>query len=302
FRWAGPCPCKLVVQPADPSREALVREGITGNDVELSLEEGIYSWYVENENSRSPGRGFRLLKEPELKILQPASGAELSIRGSSGLILISWDSPGLSRKHRLDISGSADMSSVLQSVNTMRNSAVVSLPEGQYYVRVSSESMPGQDYSSEGISSAVVAFKVKPFEKEDQEIAVNLQDDAKKSRPERQPTPTNQATPRIARTYAIFPLPNASVDMSNRESLMFRWTAVGGAEKYLFRLYRDDSILIEKFVTEPYLNFRELTLLDTAWFEWSVEPFFADTRSARGFQHRFQITLSQQLEKPELQE
>lgn len=310
FQWSGPCPCKIHVIPSEPDRSRIQAES-EKNELSLELKPGIYTWYVENNASRSSTRSFRLLEPPEIRAISPASEAELSIAGSSGLVRFSWDSKGLSRMHILEISRNADMSAPVEVVRTERSTVVLSLPKGDYYWRIKTTAIPDQQPPARGISSPVLSFAVREKKHEDHELAINLsQDVAASEEPKGQPEKSKNVTEsragpvneRIWRTFARYPRPDAAVDMSERDSIPFQWTAVAGAEKYLFRLYRNDSILIERFVAQPYLEFTELTLLDTGWFEWSVEPFFADTRSTAGFQHRFQIILSQQLEKPELQE
>tara|TARA_Y100001937_G_scaffold128852_1_gene209126 strand:- start:28055 stop:29599 length:1545 start_codon:yes stop_codon:yes gene_type:complete len=306
FRWSGSCPCSLHLISPDSGEGARVIKDL-GNEYELSLGPGIYSWYVQNENGASPRRSFRLLEEKPIQALQPVNGAQFTLAGQSGLVQFGWDAPGFSKDFLLQVSKNPDMSAVIHSRSTQKKTAVLSLSKGTYYWRITSlAGIPDETDSSAALSSDVLSFEVKPREEGDKELAVKLEIERNADKPEQTKVketaqPTYRRAPRQWNTFPVFPAPNASVDMSARDSLPFRWTPVTGAEKYLFRLYRDDSILIERFVQTPYLNFTELTLLDTAWFKWSVEPIFGDARSGTGFEHRFQVTLSEQLEKPELE-
>ena len=306
FRWAGSCPCSLFIQPFSPEQAATSISDIKENRYEMELPPGIYTWFVRNSTDESARRSFRLLESQPLKALHPPSGSELSIAGEAGLIQFSWEAPGFQQSFRIEIANDANLSTPIYSRVTGRRNAAFSLQPGEYYWRITS--LTGEteaEDTSRDVSSKVLAFKVKPLEEKDDAIAINLKvKSPEEIRKEKQKQRNNTAytpAPWQYTTYPVFPSPNAAVDMSTRDSLLFRWTPVAGATKYLFRLYRDDSILIERFVPNPYLNFRELTLLDTAWFEWSVEPIFGNGRSGSGFQHRFQVTLSEQLDKPELE-
>tara|TARA_B100001939_G_scaffold286204_3_gene256294 strand:+ start:13460 stop:15001 length:1542 start_codon:yes stop_codon:yes gene_type:complete len=305
FRWSGSCPCSLHVQSSSAQQSPISIEAISENQYQMELPHGIYSWYVKNSSEQSATRSFRLLESQPLQPVQPAAGSTITISNESGLVLFSWDGPGFQQRFRIDVSREPDMSNS-SSLVTSRRSAVFSLAAGTYYWRITSMAgLPDAPDTSQDVTSKVLSFEIKPSEETNQEVAINLKADEKQDTAKKQPVYARPAPDRSevarANVYPVFPLPETAVDMSKRDSLPFRWTPVPGVDKYLFRLYRDDSILIERFVPNPYLNFRELTLLDTAWFEWSVEPIFGDGQSGTGFQHRFQVTLSEQLEKPELE-
>ncbi|MBI41395.1 MAG: hypothetical protein CMF59_17500 [Leptospiraceae bacterium] len=299
FRWSGSCPCELSIGSSDSQFSV---KDLDDNQHRISLKPGIYSWNVQNSDGKSATRSFRLLKSQPLKPVQPAAGSTVFISRDSGLILFSWEGAAFRQKFRIEVSESPGMENG-QTLETSRRNAVFSLKPGKYYWRITSlAGLPDESDTSKEVTSKVLSFEIKPQEEENQELAINLKVEKEPAKEQKVYTP--RANPQElwqANVYPIFPQPNSAVDMSQRDSLLFKWSPVPRANKYLFRLYRDDSILIERFVTNPYLNFRELTLLDTAWFEWSVEPIFSDGRSGSGFQHRFQVTLSEQLEKPELE-
>ncbi|MCB1168402.1 MAG: hypothetical protein KDK33_19765, partial [Leptospiraceae bacterium] len=283
------------VQRSDGSG-SVVNERVDGQNYEASLGEGIYRWSVSNDAGQSYSRTFRLLQLPGLQVTRPLSGTKVTVNGESGLVLFSWEPFRLLQDYRLVLSKSQSLSPVLHTLDTSRTSAVLSLEPGQYYWQLKAiGEIPGQKESGNPQTS-IMPLEVKAQELEKREVTVSLKDNQKEKTT---PPVLPRQTP--AAIYPIYPGPGATIDMSNKDSILFRWTAMPGVQTYLFRMYRNDAILMETSLSRPYLNFTELTLLDTAWFEWSVEPIFGDGKSGSGFQQKFRITLSQTLEKPELE-
>ena len=101
----------------------------------------------------------------------------------------------------------------------------------------------------------------------------------------------------------LFPGPDSVVDMTVRESLPFRWSAVPGAARYRFTLRRGKRVLIAKDVAENAMLLTDLGLLDVGQFEWQVTAtLMSPTTSEKAptTTGRFRIILRTGPGRPEL--
>jgi hypothetical protein len=71
---------------------------ITESDTSIPLNEGLWYYKVENEKGPSLTGSFRIIKEAPLKIIRPASGAEVTIPHDK--LLLQWDA-GFARRFLL---------------------------------------------------------------------------------------------------------------------------------------------------------------------------------------------------------
>ena len=109
-----------------------------------------------------------------------------------------------------------------------------------------------------------------------------------------------QDTGPLAAPKLVFPKPNSAVDMTTRDSITFRWTTSVGAIGYRLQLRRAGRALFEARTETPSLRFSDLSKLDTGEFEVEIEALAAEPARSTKSTHRFRITLSETLEKPEL--
>lgn len=103
----------------------------------------------------------------------------------------------------------------------------------------------------------------------------------------------------LAAPQWIFPRAGGVIDMTTRENIPFRWSRVTGAVRYQFRLSRGAKVIYAADSKTNSHVFDDLGRLDTGSFACEVDAVDQNGKVATA-RANFRITLSQTLEKPEL--
>jgi hypothetical protein len=100
----------------------------------------------------------------------------------------------------------------------------------------------------------------------------------------------------------IFPVMNATVDMTKRESITFRWQSLKNATQYNIRLYHTEkdpgNLLTQASVEKSEFTLENLSILDTGNFVCTVEAYHGKELLADS-NVSFRIVLKQNLKAPE---
>lgn len=99
----------------------------------------------------------------------------------------------------------------------------------------------------------------------------------------------------------VFPANGATVDMTVRDSLAFRWEQQNQSALYRFELLRGNRLLINRVVRGYELTVRDLSLLDVGLFRWQITTLDSEQRDvAPAVSATFRIALEGGPGRPEL--
>ena len=225
-----------------------------------NLTPGTYYWRLTGEGFNSSRVAqFQVADKERLEIVLPAPGSTVTSLQPDVQIRFAWK--GGVGNYKLLVSGSPGLENA-RSLDTRDRSAIVpGLDQGTYYWKV-------QRFSSDGDllgESALMNFKI----------------ERKLDKPE-----------------LIFPIPGSNVDMTELDSITFRWKPVQGARNYTFRLFQMDGTgqrqILTRNVAGTAFKLDDLSLLDTALFRYTVE---ANAPGLEGEQAQAAFRISLQLDK-----
>lgn len=102
--------------------------------------------------------------------------------------------------------------------------------------------------------------------------------------------------------YLLFPPEESVVDMSSKDEIPFEWKKVPGAGDYRLRLFHGGRMVFETKTKVSHYPLRDLTVLDTGKFQWTVEKTVELEGKRRRLQAAgtFTIILSAQNKSPEI--
>lgn len=297
FRWERPDQSVSTIEIADDRefQKIRFRDKISDRTTTISLTEAIYYWRILDENGRfSEIRKFRIIQNPQLTVISPEDGRSFNSDSGNPEIYFSWNVPALSVKYRLEVSRDREFKAHVVDTNVFRNGITQSFQPGEYFWRLSA-----QGAFPEAVSrSPVMAFIVKP------PPGTTTAPENKTGSENRETAASENSTiiPAVENLQLIFPEPGAVIDMSQRDSIPFRWKKMDGNIRYFFKLYNVTAgrILVAQTTTERTdFSFADLSKLDTGRFAWSVEASGEDGRDISRAEGEFSIVLTEQLEKPE---
>lgn len=111
---------------------------------------------------------------------------------------------------------------------------------------------------------------------------------------------------RLRAPVPLAPLNNATVDMSDKKSLPFRWQPVPGADLYRLELFmlKDGRgyRIMNRTTKTPFYEMDELYRLDEAKFQWTIRAYDMQDgkilRTSPEAKYSFDIVLSKKMKKP----
>ncbi|MBR33391.1 MAG: hypothetical protein CMN77_18985 [Spirochaetaceae bacterium] len=223
------------------------------------LAPGTYYWKLSGSGFSSRVAQFQVAEKEVLETVLPAPGASLTSLASEVQVRFAWK--GGTGKYRLLVSRSANLDGARTTETGDRSAFLDGLEQGTYYWKVQRLSSDG-DLLGE---SALLNFKI----------------ERKLDKPD-----------------LIYPVPGSTVDMTDLDRITFRWKPVEGAQSYTIKLYIMDGtgqrLLITRNVAGTAFEFKDLSMLDTALFRYTVEANAPGLEGEPG-QAAFRISL--QLDK-----
>lgn len=327
FSWAGaPDVSEFYLELfADPDlRERILHRRVQGRGATLPFTAGSYYFRVRSIGGStggadvSPVYGFRVeqttsLAAPELRL--PLDGQTLSAARSGGVGFL-WSRLEAAAAYEFQLARTPEFSDVLEQTRTSANGLRLSrmLEPGVYYWRVralgAAETETAMSTAANFRIEAVIADATSaqtapettaPAAENPVIVAGAQKPPAAPSRPSAPEPPA----PNVFRGPLLKqPARGATVDMSQETALRFRWNAAPGADVYVLRLVRGrtsaGALIHEQRVASNRLDFTDLRKLDVGDFTWTIEALDANGAALARESALFRITLSEELESPEL--
>jgi hypothetical protein len=198
--------------------------------------EGKYYWRVLTEDGEPSGvLSFSILNRADITPIFPAAGRFVVVERNEPVNFRWQSSAGSTGAYRLIISKDADLKNPVVDQLASAEASQVRLEQGQYYWKVIQTESTGEVIGESRIERCTVAIR----------------------------------PPAVIPEY---PLAGAPVDMTQQDSILFRWKPVDGADSYHFRLYREPGRrpIFDRLTADSQLLLNRLDLLDTGLFSWSV--------------------------------
>ncbi|XDD50986.1 hypothetical protein AB3N59_04180 [Leptospira sp. WS92.C1] len=276
----------------------ILKKEFKGDSSEVHLPEGIYYWRLISFDKKkiSGTRKFRILPNPPVTLLFPLKNTSLE---GSVLQSFRWKPSRLATGYILEISESTDFKSGLRQLTVFKTSISIPLSEGKYHWRVRAFSvLPGTSSVSETRSfqvekTEVVSTNSTPQGTQTAETETTLQKQEANSA-NAKPVKKETALPTL-----VFPSKGGIVDMTGKNSLVFRWkhSPMSKTTKWSLSLYgtSGESILKQSVNGESF-RLNDLSVLDVGKFSWSLTQDGNESNRAIG---EFKIVLREDLAAPE---
>lgn len=282
FRWDGGTDGVWELSSTRDFHKTLESVPVSDRIYRRKFREGIYFWRIRSGDSQrtSEVRKFRVVSNPPPELSYPKKESMQEDRTVS----FTWVKQKIASAYKLQISKESNFSDALES-QVFRTNFSLTLEPGTYYWRVVSyTNLPGTDAFSEVRRFSVVG-PVEPKSAKSVEIS--------------------EVRPKVQETDSVsleFPKNGSVVDMTGRESLLFRWKSKDSAKhpEWKFRLYvrksGKEELVYERSVKGDRFSFRDLEKLDIGTFFWSVR---SESDPTFGSEAEFKIQLRENLEAPE---
>ncbi|PNV74685.1 FecR domain-containing protein [Leptospira inadai] len=257
FRWEGGLDSVWEVSSKRDFGKIIEARTIKEKVLRQRFKEGIYFWRVRSQNREriSEVRKFRVLPNPAPDLFYPKKEGIQEERTVS----FAWARQKIASGYRLQISSDPSFSNIRES-QVFRTNFSMTLDPGTYYWRVVSyTNLPGTDAISETRKFAIVIPESPPAK----EIQTPLKEQTQ--------APNNDEL------SLEFPKKGSVVDMTGKESLLFRWKFKPASKDadWKFRLYvrkvGKDELVYERKTKGDRFSFRDLEKLDVGVFLWTVE-------------------------------
>ncbi|PJZ68458.1 iron dicitrate transport regulator FecR [Leptospira perolatii] len=269
------------------------KKRVKGKSIKERFSEGIFFWRIRTFDGKSISQihKFRILPNPPPSLHYPAPGSKHDERTVS----FAWSRLKIASGYRLQISTDPNFANWRES-QVFRTNLSLTLDPGTYYWRVVSyANLPGTDSASEQRMLIVNAQAPTISEKEEQISSGQATEESKVA----ENTKVTEATNSLILEY---PKNNTIVDMTGKDSLVFRWKSdlPEAKSEWKFRLYLQkgggNELVYERKVKGKKFGFRDLEKLDIGKFVWSLE---LEGNSQINSQAEFKILLREELEAPE---
>lgn len=286
FSWNASASVVLDVSLDRSFRRIVLRKEIQSSQGGTeSLGEGIYYWRVSSAGVSSEVRKFRVIRITRVGLVVPSEGQEF--KGSAAVVHFQWKTSRLDATYRLEVAKDPNFATPVETRSVHRDSLSLSFAPGEYFWRLTTVGSVG----GAGSVSETRTFKVT-----DPNGTVSVA--------EKQTGAKTEKTEGPRLPFPLIPAPGGSVDMAAQSALILRWSAVPGASSYHVRLtqLKTGAVILDKDTTGTEVSFTDLARLDEGEFSWKVEAVVGTGGENRvsGPEARFQITLSEKLERPEL--
>lgn len=284
FRWDGGDDSVWEVSSKRDFSKIIETRIVKEKGLRQKFKEGIYFWRIRSRNGQriSDIRKFRVLPNPLPELFYPKMDSVQEERTVS----FAWARQKIASGYRLQISNDSSFSNVRES-QVFRTNFSMTLDPGNYYWRVVSyTNLPGTDAISESRKFAIV-----------------LPESPVAKAPQTQ-TPLKeqiQSTNNDALSQE-FPKNGSLVDMTGKESLVFRWKFKPSTKQsdWKLRLFvrklGKDELVYERKTKGDRFSFRDLEKLDVGTFLWSIE---SEENPSIKSEAEFRIQLREDLEAPE---
>ncbi|EMY78709.1 hypothetical protein LEP1GSC060_0548 [Leptospira weilii serovar Ranarum str. ICFT] len=317
FRWKSDSPLLVGLLEVSLNRSfapLVFKKEFKGESTDANFPEGIYYWRLVSADKKkiSEVRKFRILPNPPVALLFPLKNTTLE---GSALQSFRWKPSRLATGYILEISQSADFKTELRQLTVFKTSISIPLYGGKYHWRVKAFSnLPG----------ALSVSEARSFQVENPEPARNVADETLSAFSETSAvdkTAKNETTPsqrqedenvskkdnsekKIEKETAVvptllFPIQGRTVDMTGRNSIVFRWkhNVNSKAEKWSLNLYggNGESIL-KRSVSGESFRLTELGVLDVGKFSWAL---IQEGNRSNQTKADFKIVLREDLAAPE---
>jgi len=252
------------------------------------LPEGIYYWRVLNATTASVTRKFRIIRTLKPDLYTPSDAQEIMTDHAEENVFFSWQTVRLASSYRIQIARDAEFRNVTLDTELRRTNISLPVAPGQYFWKVTAQG---------GVDGSLSASPVRRFS------LTKISGPTENRRPAENPAQSGSTRQTEARTELpspIYPAPGSVVDMSKLNALPLQWSAVDGASEYSIRVWRTDGTpVFETSTAQTSAAVTDLSRLDTGSFRWSIDAKIPG-KSAAHAEGDFTITLSEELEKPQL--
>ncbi len=183
-----------------------------------------------------------------------------------------WQRPDPSGVYRLEVSRNSGFSGDVIRENFRSSSGTVNIPSiGEYFWKVSLLGSNGENL----LTSKTQSFK------------------------------TSDNSPFLSQSY---PTTEEAIDISNRESIEFRWETEGNMESVLLEILeikpgKNKSILKKELRGDSY-SLKDFGILEEGKFQWRISAKYRDKTGAQKFtipvSRNFEIKLNKTIRPPEI--
>ncbi|EMO59609.1 hypothetical protein LEP1GSC161_3008, partial [Leptospira santarosai str. CBC1416] len=237
---------------------------------------GAYFWRIkastkEGESILSPSRQFNVQSLENLELLFPPNEQELG-HPANHRLTFRWQRPDPSGVYRLEVSRNSGFSGDVIRENFRSSSGTVNIPSiGEYFWKVSLLGSNGENL----LTSKTQSFK------------------------------TSDNSPFLSQSY---PTTEEAIDISNRESIEFRWETEGNMESVLLEVLeikpgKNKSILKKELRGDSY-SLKDFGILEEGKFQWRISAKYRDKTGAQKFtipvSRNFEIKLNKTIRPPEI--
>ncbi|RHX84846.1 FecR family protein [Leptospira stimsonii] len=237
---------------------------------------GTYFWRIkagakDGESIVSASRQFRVAALENLDLLYPTNEQELG-HPSNHKLTLRWQRPEPSGVYRLEVAKNSDFTNGLIRETFRASSGTINLPTpGEYFWRVSLLSSQGENL----LTSKTQSFK------------------------------TSDNAPFLSQSS---PATEEVIDISNRDSIDFRWESEGNTDSVFLELFEvkskgKRSIWKREIKSDSY-SFKDFSLLEEGKFQWRISAQYKDKNGAIKFtipvSRNFEIKLSKTIRPPEI--
>ncbi|AKH76933.1 FecR family protein [Leptospira interrogans] len=237
---------------------------------------GTYFWRVkgtlkEGDPIFTTVRQFKVQSLENLELLFPANEQELG-HPANHKLTFRWQRPEPSGVYKLEVSKNSEFSGEVIRENFRSSFGTVSIPSaGEYFWKVSLLGSNGENL----ISSKTQKFK------------------------------TSDSTPFLSQSS---PATEETIDISNRESIDFRWETEGNTESVILEILekkagKNKSIFKKEIKGDSY-SFKDFGILEEGKFTWRLSAKYKDKTGIQKFtipvSRNFEIKLNKTIRPPEV--
>ncbi|TGK37512.1 iron dicitrate transport regulator FecR [Leptospira gomenensis] len=282
FVWSGSSEFKEYVleiaQDSDFKNPIVSKKTSSTSSVSPPLQNaGAYYWRVKTQSKEgevfsSASRQFKLLALENLDLLFPASNQQLG-HPSNRKLTFRWQRPEPSGIYRLEVAQNSEFTGNVIRETFRASMGTISLPVvGQYYWRVSLLGSQGEN---------VLTSQIQSFQ-------------------------TSDNAPFLSQSS---PAPEESIDISNRESIDFRWEVEGENDTITFELLElrekgGAKTLLKRELKTDSFSFKDFSILDEGKFQWRITARYKDKNGAVKYtipvSRNFEIKLNKTIRPPEI--
>ncbi|MGJ4753681.1 FecR family protein [Leptospira kmetyi] len=237
---------------------------------------GVYYWRVkanpkEGEPISSSARKFTVQSQENLDLLFPANQQELGHPANQKLTF-RWQRPEPSGVYKLEVSKNSEFSENVIRENFRASSGTISLPSvGEYYWKVSLLGSNGENL----LTSKTQNFK------------------------------TSDSAPFLSQNS---PATEESIDITNRESIDFRWETEGNTESITLEIFevraKGNKTIWKRELKGDSYSFKDFGILEEGKFQWRISAKYKDKAGIQKFtipvSRNFEIKLSKTIRPPEI--